>query len=262
MALTDNLLKFEGSVSVGPIVDGEFLGYYKDAAGNPLTIECNLFEISRADGDVQELKSKQRGRYDQTIYSETAAGTSSLKLEFLEAPADIFALMFAGTNQALSQSAGAVTDQEVTVTAKEKWLPLPHRFLNDAVAAVIKNEGKTVTYVVTTDYVIDYRLGLIKIATGSAIVVGDVINCAYTTLAKTGITTRGETNLSGSYGILLDGKNRFTTKDTIVEVYEAQLKSTEAVDLLSSELIKATLEGVMITPTGKNEPYTVTVYSA
>lgn len=262
MALTDNLLKFEGSVSVGPIVDGEFLGYYKDAAGNPLTIECNVFEITRADGETQELKSKQRGRYDQTIYSESTPGTPSLKLEFLEAPADIFALMFAGTNQALSQSAGAVTDQEVTVTAKEKWLQLPHRFINSGVAAVIKNQAEAVTYVVTTDYVIDYRLGLILIKTASAIVVGDVINCAYTTLAKTGLTTRGETNLSGSYGILMDGQNRYTAKDTIVEVYEAQLKSTEAVDLLSSELIKATLEGPMITPTGKTEPYTVTVYSA
>ena len=261
MGLTDNLLKFEGSVSVGPIVGGVFLGYYKDAAGNPLVIECNLFEISRADGDAQELKSKQRNRYDQTIYSETSAGTSTLKLEFLEAPADIFALMFAGTNQAISQSAGAVTDQEVTVTAKGTWLPLPHRFLNDAVAAVIKDEAKVVTYVVDTDYVIDYRLGLILIKTGSAIAVDDIINCAYTTLAKTGLTTRGETNLSGSYRVLMDGKNRFTEKDTIVEVYEAQLKSTEAVDLLSSELIKATLEGPMVTPTGYTEPYKVDVYA-
>ena len=261
MAIKDNLLKFEGSVSVGPIVGGEFLGYYKDADGNPLTIECNLFEISRADGEVQELKSKQRNRYDQTIYSEATAGTSNLKLEFLEAPADIFALMFAGTNQALSQSAGAVADQEVTVTAKEKWLPLPHRFLNDAVAAVIQNEAKDTTYVVTTDYVIDYRLGLILVKTASAIVVGDVINCGYTTLAKTGLTTRGETNLSGSYRVLMDGKNRFTEKDTIAEVYEAQLKSTEAVDLLSSELIKATLEGPMITPTGFTEPYRLDVYA-
>ena len=251
MAIRDNLLKFEGSVYVGPLnADTDaFEGYYADP------IECRVFEISREDGEVTELKSKQRDRYDQLIDSEETSGTASLAVEFLEVPANIMAILFAGLNTAFTQTAGAVTSQPVTIAALDRWFNLPHDYLDDGVAAVVKNEAEDVTYVVNDDYVIDYRQGLIKIPTGSDIEVGDVLHLNYTKEAKTGITTSGETNLKGNFRLRFDGKNRYTGKDTYGEVAQVNLKSTEAVDLLSSEPITAKLEGPMVTPTGYTAPY-------
>lgn len=251
MAIRDNLLKYEGSVYVGPLnaSTDAFEGYYPDP------IECRVFEISRADGEVTELKSKQRDRYDQLIDSEETAGTASIAVEFLEVPANIMAILFAGTNATYTQSAGAVTDVEVAIPVLDRWFPLPAQYLNSAVPAVVKNQAESVTYTVTTDYVIDYRQGLIKVPTGSTILAGATVNVGYTTLAKSGVTTRGETNVAGNFRLRFDGKNRYTDKDTYGEVYQVNLKSTEAVDLLSAEPITAKLEGPMVTPTGFTEPY-------
>lgn len=257
MAIRDNLLKFEGSVYIGPLnlTTGDFEGYYADP------IECRIFEQSREDGEVTELKSKQRGRYDQLIDSEETTGTSNLAVEFLEVPPSILAILFAGTLTTFTQTAGTVTDEELTVLALDRWFPLANAHLNDAVAAVIKDEAEAVTYVVTDDYVVDCRQGLIKIPTGSGIAVNDVINIGYSKLAKTGVTVTGETNLKGRFRIRFDGKNRYTEKDTVGEVYDVSLKSTEAVDMLSAEPITAKLEGPMITPTGETKPYYWRVYN-
>lgn len=251
MAIRDNLLKYEGSVYVGPLnaSTDAFEGYYPDP------IECRVFEISREDGEVTELKSKQRDRYDQLIDSEETAGTATLAVEFLEVPANVFAMLFAGTNSTFTQASGAITNDPVTIAALDRWFPLANAHLNDAVAAVVTGVGGTPTYAVDDDYVIDYRQGLIKAVTGGDITASTVVHVDYTKLAKGGITTLGETNLDGNFRLRFDGKNRYTSKDTYGEVWQVNLKSKEAVDLLTAEPITAKLEGPMITPTGKTSPY-------
>lgn len=251
MAIRDNLLKYEGSVYVAPLNTSTdaFEGYYADP------IECRVFEVSREEGEVTELKSKQRDRYDQVIDSEETSGTASLRVEFLEVPANIMAILFAGLNTTFTQASGAITNDPVTIVTLDRWFPLANPHLNDAVAAVVTNTAGDTTYVVDEDYEIDYRQGLIRALTGGDITAGQTIHVDYTKLAKTGVTTRGETNLAANFRLKFDGKNRYTSKDTYGEVWQVNLKSTEAVDLLSSEPITAVLEGPMITPTGKTEPY-------
>ncbi len=251
MAIRDNLLKFEGSVYVGPLnADTDaFEGYFPDP------IECRVFELSREEGEVVELKSKQRDRYDQVIDSEESAGTPSLAVEFLEVTKEILAILFAGINSTFTQASGAVTNDPVTIAVVDRWFPLANANLNDAVAAVVTNVAGSTTYVVDDDYVIDYRQGLIKAVTGGDITGGLALHVDYTKLAAAGVKTRGETNLDGNFRLRFDGKNRYTSKDTWGEVWQVNLKSTEAVDMLSAEPITAKLAGPMITPTGKNEPY-------
>ena len=251
MAIRDNLLKFEGSVYVAPLnaSTDAFEGYYADP------IECRVFEISHADGEVTELKSKQRDRYDQLIDSEETAGTSTIAVEFLEVPAAVMAMLFAGTNSTFTQASGTVTAEAVTIPVLGRWFSLANQYLDSGTAAVVKDVTDTTTYTVNTDYVIDYRQGLIKAVDGGAITASDVIHVTYTKLAKTGITTLGETNLAANFRLKFDGKNRYTDKDTYGEVWQVNLKSTETVDLLASEPITAKLEGPMITPTGKTSPY-------
>jgi len=251
MAIRDNLLKYEGSVYLAPLntTTDAFEGYLVEP------IECRVFEIAREEGEKTELRSKQRDRYDQVIDSEESAGTASLSLEFLEVPAPVLAILFAGLNSTFTQSSGAVSNEPVTAVKFDRWLSLAAGHLNDAVAAVVTDVAGDVTYATPGDYVIDYRQGLIRIPTGSTITLNQVIHVDYSRLAAAGITTRGETNLAGNFRLRFDGKNRYTNKDTYGEVWQVNLKSSEAVDLLSSEPITAKLEGPMITPTGKTEPY-------
>lgn len=251
MAIRDNLLKLEGSVYVGVLnADTDaFEGYLPDP------IEARIFEVSREEGEVTELKSKQRGRYGQVIDSEETAGSANLRVEFLELTAAIRAILFAGTNTTYTQSSGAVTNDPVVITLLDRWFPLANAHLNDGVAAVVTNVAGDTTYDVDDDYVIDYDQGMIKAVTGGAITPGQTVHVDYTKLAAAGVTTSGETNLAANFRLKFWGLNRYNNKDTYGEIWQVNLKSTEAVDLLSDEPITAVLEGPMITPTGKNEPY-------
>lgn len=251
MAIKDNLLKYEGSVYLAPLnlTTDAFEGYYESP------IECRVWEISREDGDTTELKSKQRDRYDQLIDSEETAGTASIAVEFLEVPKEIMAVLFSGSLTTFTQTSGTVTDEVVTIPVLGRWVPLANAHLNDGVAAVVTNTAGDTTYVVNTDYKVDYRQGLILAVSGGAITAGQSLKVDYTKLAKSGVTVAGETALKANFRLKFDGKNRYNGKDTYGEVWQVNLKSSDPVDLLSSEAITAKLAGPMITPTGKTSPY-------
>jgi hypothetical protein len=251
MAIRDNLLKLEGSVFVAPLNTSTdaFEGYLPDP------IEARIFELSREEGEVTELKSKQRDRYGQVIDSDETVGSSTLRVEFLELTAAIRAILFAGTNTTFTQASGAVSNDPVVIVALDRWFPLANPHLNDAVAAVVTNVAGDVTYDVDDDYVIDYEQGMIKAVTGGTITAAQTVHVDYTKLAAAGVTTDGETNLAANFRIKFWGRNRYNEKDTYGEVWQVNLKSVEAVDLLSDEPITAILEGPMITPTGKTQPY-------
>lgn len=251
MTIRDNLLKLAGSIYVAPLnaSTDAFEGYLPDP------IEARIFELSREEGEVTELKSKQRGRYGQVIDSDETVGTSTLRVEFLELTAAVRAILFAGSNTAFTQASGTITNDPVVIVALDRWFPLANPHLNDAVAAVVKNVAGDTTYVVNDDYVIDYEQGMIKAVDGGDIAAAQTVHVSYTKLAAAGVTTAGETNLAANFRLKIWGQNLYNLKDTYGEIWQVNLKSVEAVDLLSDEPITAILEGPMITPTGKTSPY-------
>jgi hypothetical protein len=57
--------------------------------------------------------------------------------------------------------------------------------------------------------------------------------------------------------LILDGINQINNKSCRVYVYKARLMPTKEVDFLSEDFTSITLEGTLLTPSDRNEPYVV-----
>lgn len=248
------LSKYEGDVYIGEFnpATGAFSGYTGP-------YECEVFEPSREAGETVELKSKRRDMYGQTIYSETAAGTAKLTIGFREQPSTILELMFGANVSLITVVAGAVTDELIPSASVGKSYMLSKRNIKASPAPVVESVGGSpVTYVSGTDYAIDLRSGRITFPVGSDIVEGDDLNVSFSYDALSAQGFDGETVPQRHLRVYFDGKNRISQKDFQGEWYDVLVNAPEDImDLLSSELITATIEGTALTPTGQTKPYRI-----
>lgn len=246
------LAKFEGDVYLGRIdpATGAFLGYV-----GPL--ECDAFEPGREDGNTLEIKSKRRDIYGQAIFSETEPGSTNLRMVFKEQPSEILAIAFAANPAALAVTGAAVTDEAMTVTKLDTWLPLLHK----NVSAVVVNDA-TPAVIANTNYEVNPRLGMIKFLSTGTVAVDDAVTVDYTYGSLSGEKFDGETVAEASFRVYFDGKNRVSKKDFSMEYYEVKIPApTSIFDLLSSDLVTLELTGNAITPSGKTAPYQVVKFS-
>lgn len=254
------LQKYEGDVYLARIIDGVNQGMI-----GPL--ECESFQPKREDGDKIELKSKRRDIYDQTIFSETAAGSALLAMSFKDIRSNLFGLAFAAEPTSLTYAAAAITDEVVSVAKAGTLYSLSKRNVKTSPLAVVKDNTGVTTYVAGTDYTLDVRLGMIAIVAGGAIDTALItlqavtpgaalpIKVSYSYNAFAGESYNGEAVTEAKFAVFFDGKNRISKKDISVEYYEVNIKApADGMDLLSSELITVELEGTAVTPAGKASP--------
>ena len=107
------------------------------------------------------------------------------------------------------------------------------------------------------DFEINYRMGIIKPVPGGSIQSGDEVNISYSHNAVSGSKITGATQPIIKCRLVLDGRNYNDGKDCRVEVYEATLRPTKAINFLSDDYETVDLEGTMITPSGKASPFIV-----
>ncbi len=107
------------------------------------------------------------------------------------------------------------------------------------------------------DYEIHYHLGMIKPLKGGNLQTGETITVAYSYNAISGNQITGATQPVIKCRCVLDGKNYNDGKNCLVEVYEATLRPTKAIDFLSDDYETVDLEGTMVTPSGKSSPFIV-----
>lgn len=108
-----------------------------------------------------------------------------------------------------------------------------------------------------TDYDVHYRLGMLRPLSGGAISAGEELLIDYSHNAVAGSRIKGATQPTIKARLVLDGQNFVDGKDSRVEIYEAQLKPTSAVDWLADDFTALTLEGTLLTPTGYDHPFKV-----
>lgn len=111
--------------------------------------------------------------------------------------------------------------------------------------------------VLHTDFDVHYRLGMLRPLAGGSIDAGDVLLVDYDHSAVSGNRIKGATQPTIKARLVLDGQNFVDGKDNRVEIYEAQLKPTSAVDFLADDFTALTLEGTLVTPVGYDHPFKV-----
>lgn len=221
--------------------------------------EAGKFEI-KPNVDLKEMSSKGRSTYGQVIESVPIPKPADFSLELKEVDRDGLTLALQGDQIALSQGSGSITDEAVTAKL-DKWVSLTKQNFAEA-GFVVTNDAGTTTYVLGTDYLVNYRLGMVKCLSTGAIAADASLKVDGSYNAISGIKIRGATQPQLRAEFVLDGINFADSLPVIVTAHEVILTPDSGFDFLADDFGKITLKGRMKTPAGYTEPYTVELRDA
>lgn len=231
-------------------------GLFDDFTG---PFEATKFEV-KPNVELKEMSSRGRSSYGQVIESVALPQPADFTLELPEVNKESLSIALLGTESAINQAAGTLTDAPITVTSKDTWLSLGKQ--NITAGLVVKDATGATTYVMGTDYVLNNRMGWIKILPGSAIIKDAVIEVTGAYGAVGGTMIRGATNSQIRAKFRLDGVNFADQLPVIVDVWEAVISADSAFDFLSNDFASISLPGRLKTPVGKTEPFVVQMLNA
>ncbi|PJC14275.1 MAG: hypothetical protein CO065_14675 [Comamonadaceae bacterium CG_4_9_14_0_8_um_filter_57_21] len=227
------------------------IGAFEDFTG---PLETTKFEITPK-VDLKEMVSKGRTSYGQVIESVTIPQPFEFTVDFAEVSGDTLVAALLGTKTEINIGSGTMTAIEVACK-KGAWVDIGH--MNIATVGLsVKDVTGVTTYVLGTDYEINYRLGMLKVLPTSAIVDLAVLQITGTYGAVTGSQIAGGTQAQIRAKFLFDGMNFADNLPCIVEVHEAVIAASSAFDFLAGDFASVSLPGRLKTPVGKTEPFVV-----
>lgn len=225
-------------------------------------LEASKFAL-KTNATLKELKSKSRDGYGQIIESVPLQDPAEFSMTLREANKENITLMFMGEEAVLTQGSGSLTDAALNLKAG-KATALANQNVNTA-AFVLTSSPAGTTYVLGTDYTVNYRLGLVQAIAGSALATAVAAAGApglnllvdYGWAAISGARVRGGVQPQLRAWVKFDGKNFADGAPVICEVYEGILTPDSEFDFLADDWNELPLNGRMKTPVGKTEPFVV-----
>lgn len=216
--------------------------------------DASKFAI-KPNSDIKELESKGRDTYGQVVATVALQKPADFSITLREANRTNLTLAFMGQQASLSQGAGTVTEQAVTARLG-KWVELGHQNLA-ASGLVVTNDSGTTTYVLGTDFEVNYRLGLLHTLPGGDIAEDQDLKVSYAYAAMSGSLVRGAVRPQLRCSVMLDGKNVADDRPVICRVFEAVLTPSGEFDFLADDWNEVELQGRLVTPSGRSEPFVV-----
>ena len=212
------------------------------------------FELA-PESEVKEQKTKDKGKYGQLVASVGLPSKTGLKVTISDITGEALAFALMGTLTALSVGGGSVTDEDIT-SKLGSYIELANKNITAASVVVTSNPAGT-TYTEGTDYTVNYSLGLIEFLTAGSIPDATSVLVDYDHGAIAGNKIEGSTSYEVRGELMLDGRNLATGKAMQVFVDEALLVTDGSVDLMSDDFVELSMDGRMITQSGKTSPYEV-----
>lgn len=237
-----------------------YIDRYDPATGQKLgragPFECSKFEI-KANTEVKEQTSKGRSTYGQVIETVAIQKPADVSVTLTEMDKDGLTLALLGSQTVINQGSGTITD-EAAVAKLDKWVQLSKQ--NFAEAGFVVKVGTT-TYTLGTDYLVNYRLGMVKVLSTGTIADAAALKVSGTYNAITGTQIAGATQAQVRAEFVLDGVNFADQLPVICTAYEVVLAPDNAFDFLSDNFGEISLKGRAKTPTGKTSPFVVELRS-
>lgn len=216
--------------------------------------ECSKFEV-KPNTELKEQVSKGRSTYGQVIESVAIQKPADVSVTLTEMNKDGLTLALLGSQTVVNQGSGTITDEQI-VAKFDIWVDLSKD--NFATAGfVVKNQAGSTTYVLGTDYLVNYRLGMVKVLSTGAIADAATLKVSGTYNAISGTLISGATQAQVRAEFVLDGVNFADQLPVICTAWEVILSPDSAFDFLADSFGSITLKGRAKTPTGKSEPFTV-----
>lgn len=254
---------YEGDVSLQRVDPATRLPF-----GPEVILNCDAFAPGSEEAESQQLISKKRGTYGQALAEVTTPGSATLALTFNELDTFMLAVAFRGTGSDVVQTAANFTAEPQAVTALDTWLQITeevstvdvprYQLLADPAVIVTDDTDPTpVALEMGTDYEIDRRWGRIKFLSTGSVDVDDVVLITASYAAFTATKIVGNVAPNALFRVTLNGRDRITGRDILLNVWEANLAPSTDPDMLSSEFIAVELTGSMLVPPGREGPYEV-----
>lgn len=241
-----------GFLGAGDLYIARYAGGVVQAWQGPY--ECTKFEI-KPNVELKEMTSKGRNTYGQVIESVAIPQPADLTVDLPEVNRESLAIALLGTVAAVSQTGGTLTDEVVTVTALDTWIPLSKASFTSITAAT--SLGVALTEGI--DFITDKQLGWIKVLStnDNSVIAGDTIKVSGAYATTTGDEIKGMTNAQLRAKFKLVGKNFADDLPYTVTVHEAIIAADSAFDFLQDDFASVSLPGRMKTPAGFTEPFNV-----
>lgn len=240
-----------------------FINRYDMATGLKLGIagpfQCSKFEI-KPNSDIKEQVSKGRETYGQTIATVAIPKPADITIVLTEMDKDGLTMALLGTASDFNQGAGTITDEPI-VAKLDKWVRLSKENFATAAFAVEHSTGAPV-YVLGTDYLVNYRLGMVKALSSGAITEAQTLHVSGAYSAITGTKISGATQAQVKGEFILDGKNFVDGLPVICTAHEVVLTPESPFDFLANDFGEINLKGRANTPAGKSEPFVVELRNA
>lgn len=205
--------------------------------------------------EIKESISKDKGTYGQVLASVVIPKPNELSIEITDISKNALAAALQGSGSALAQGSGTVTAQAITAKLG-KFIELGKLNIGSS-GFILTNAAASVTYVLGTDYTVNYALGYVGILSTGAITDAQALKATYTYAAVAGDKVLGATVPQIIGKLVLDGRNLVDGKPMQIIVWQANLSADGAVDFMGSDLIKLAMKGRMTTPSGKASAYEV-----
>lgn len=217
-------------------------------------LEVGKFEI-KPNSELKEQTSKGRASYGQIIETVAIQKPADFNMTLRELNRDTLRLAFMGSASVINDALVTVADEVVTAKLGA-FVPMANKNLS-ATGIVVTNSAGNTTYVMGTDYDINYAFGMIRALSGGAITDAQSLKVDYTANAAAGSRIQGAVTPSVRAKLLFDGVNLVDNLPARVTVHEVLLTPQGAVDLMSDDWVEVQLSGRMKTPTGQTAPFFV-----
>ncbi|WP_143869881.1 hypothetical protein [Catenovulum sediminis] len=200
--------------------------------------------------------SKKKATYGQALDSVSIAQPATVTIAIDDQPADVLAMALLGDIATVNEGSGNVTDEAVTILPNGRWTQLAHK--NLAAAGISAKLASDESAIMADNYEINYALGLIRATAGGSLEAGADIELTYQHNAVTGTKVKGGIKSQIRMNITGDMKNLATGKPGRLEIFEATVAPTDAVDFMASEFVSTTLSGNCKLVSGKDSPFEYT----
>lgn len=226
---------------------GAFQGF-----GDPL--DADKYEIT-PDSENKQKIGKSKEAYGQVIAAVAFAKPTKIAITLSAMSEQALAMQMQGTLSAWTQDAATLTD-EVLVAKLDKWVKLSKRNLS-ATGLLVKHSSGTPTYVLGTDYLVNYFTGEIKALSSGAIAADQSLKITATAVAIAGKQISGGTQAQIRCGVKWEGVNMVDGQQIEDECWEAVLSSSKGFDFLANDFNGIELTGYLVVPAGKSEPHVI-----
>ncbi|WP_027671305.1 hypothetical protein [Rheinheimera baltica] len=198
--------------------------------------------------------SKKKASYGQALDIVKTAQPTEVTIAFDDQPAELLAMALLGDTSVINQASGTATDEAVTLPANQRWVQLAHSNLaaEGISGAIVAPAGPLA---IAADIEINYAAGLVRARKGGAVEEGGAVTLTYQYNAISGMAVKGGVRPQIRARIIGDMKNLATGKNAKLDIPEASLAPTNAVDFMASEFVTTTLAGKIKLVDGKDAPF-------